>query len=190
MQVVKLGGSLLMDPQTPQQFANWLDRQSKPTVVIVGGGEMVDRIRKLDQIHSLDASICHWASIAAMDIQASIVASWNSDWRLFDLYQWATSDRKLEHVSIVQVTNWLKQTRPMLPETWAVTSDSISAEVAIGLGAQRLVLLKSIAAVGSTIADWHAAGLVDDYFVDVDFDNLDVMIETLNGNEGVSTRHL
>ena len=62
LRVVKLGGSLLNWPQTPQRLKEWLQRQpAGKTVLIAGGGGLVDIVRGWDADFGLgDDTSHHW----------------------------------------------------------------------------------------------------------------------------------
>lgn len=69
-----------------------------------------------------------------------------------------------------------------LPVGWQVTSDSIAARLAICLGADRLVLLKSREAMPGERSDWAqavAGGLVDGCFPTFAAKLPEVRLETL-----------
>ena len=56
--------------------------------------------------------------------------------------------------------------QPALPASWEVTSDSIAAWLAEGLGAGELVLLKSSEPTLPTPSEWATSGYVDAYFLE------------------------
>ncbi len=78
--VIKVGGSLLSSPNLPDSLTRWIERQGvAENLVVVGGGELVDAIRKLDQIRPSDPVKTHWRCIELMEMTRSIFADW-FDW--------------------------------------------------------------------------------------------------------------
>jgi len=149
IRVIKIGGSLLDDSQTPKRISNWLDQQPKmQNVWIVGGGKLVDAVRNWDKEFSLKPETAHWMSIELMDINAQLVSSWFPNWNCTDqldsLFQSREeTELQLQSNQILFVSCWLKDNQQLLPKSWDVTSDSIAATVADSLNASELVLLKS-----------------------------------------------
>ena len=136
MIVVKLGGSLFEHPLLAQGLRTYLESLAPAEVLLIpGGGDVVEAIRKLDRIHGLGEEASHWLALQAMKTTAAFVGE------LIDLPSFG---------SRVQIPNCLAflredEGRPgALPHTWDVTADSIAARVAIVLEAERLILLKSI----------------------------------------------
>lgn len=142
--VIKLGGSLLDWPEFPGQLRTWLARQqSACNLILVGGGELVEAIRKLDHALGLGEAKAHWHCIRALGITAAIFGN------LFptaaripnETSTLATGLYLLDAEWIVQED--LRRSARPLPETWDVTTDSIAARATILVGATELVLLKS-----------------------------------------------
>ncbi|MGD9720204.1 MAG: hypothetical protein AB7O59_07775 [Pirellulales bacterium] len=166
--VIKLGGSLLDWPPLAETFGHWLARQSPAAnVIIVGGGTLVEALRHVDRAHSLPAETTHWLAIRAMSITAALAHG------LLPQTELVTSLDRLpaspsQCLCILDVEQFVRGDAHMpdaLPCSWEVTSDSIAARVAVRLGAQELVLLKSTLPAGATShAELAARGHVDACF--------------------------
>ena len=111
-----------------------------PLLVVPGGGEFADAVREHDQRFGLRAQSAHRMAILAME---------QFGWALADLVPGAARRVDLgplpDGVVSVLLPAALLAERDPLPESWAVTSDSIAAWVAGAAGAERLVLLKPVA---------------------------------------------
>lgn len=166
--VIKLGGSLLDWPELPQAFSAWLALAPRAaSIVVVGGGAIVESLRQLDKAAGLSAEASHWLAIQAMSLTAALAAE-----RLHG----ATRVEEFEElqrtggsgVRIFDVERFLRadaESADPLPCSWEVTSDSIAARLAVRLEAEELVLLKS------TLPRRHASRpmLAQDGFVDAYF---------------------
>jgi aspartokinase-like uncharacterized kinase len=121
-----------------------------PLLVVPGGAHFADTVREHDRRFGLRPQTAHWMAILAMD---------QFGWALADLIPGA--ERRVDLgpvragvVSVLLPTALLAESDP-LPESWAVTSDSIAAWVAGAAGAGRLVLVKPVAGLYRT---WPPAG--------------------------------
>jgi 5-(aminomethyl)-3-furanmethanol phosphate kinase len=155
IRVVKLGGSLLADSDVAVRYRRWLNTQRPArNVLIVGGGKLVEVLRRTDETHSLDQSLLHWLAIDCMGINARLMAGLLGEAEL--VAEWNGLRRRLLQMLpegksgtlIFDVTGFMRQIEPRLqgsklPYGWSVTSDSIAARVAAALAAGELVLLKS-----------------------------------------------
>lgn len=114
-------------------------------LVVPGGGEFADAVRAHDQRFGLRTQTAHRMAILAMD---------QLGWALADLIPGAARCVNLgpprDGVVSVLLPAALLAERDPLPESWAVTSDSIAAWVAGAAGAGRLVLLKPVAGLYRT----------------------------------------
>jgi 5-(aminomethyl)-3-furanmethanol phosphate kinase len=116
-----------------------------PLLVVPGGGEFADAVRDHDRRFGLGARAAHRMAILAMD---------QFGWALSGLIPGAVRCVELRPprdgvVSVLLPAAVLAERDP-LPESWAVTSDSIAAWVAAEVGAERLVLLKPVAGLYRT----------------------------------------
>jgi 5-(aminomethyl)-3-furanmethanol phosphate kinase len=119
-------------------------------LVVPGGAEFADTVRAHDRRFGLRPQTAHWMAILAMD---------QFGWALSDLIPGAARCADLgsvvDHGVSVLLPATLMAERNPLPESWAVTSDSIAAWVAGAAGASRLVLVKAVAGLYRT---WPPAG--------------------------------
>ena len=121
-----------------------------PLLVVPGGAEFADAVREHDRRFSLRPRTAHRMAILAMD---------QFGWALADLIPGATrcvslAPARAGGVSVLLPAAVLAERDP-LPESWAVTSDSIAAWVAGAARAACLVLLKPVPGLYRT---WPPAG--------------------------------
>ena len=166
--VIKIGGSLLDWPRLATRFRAWLALEPPASSVIVtGGGRIVDAVRSLDRTLGLAPATAHWLAIRAMSLTATIVA---------ELIAEATLIKSLDQLPfsptgglwILDVEQTMRadaRASDGLPCTWDATSDAIAARVARCVEAGELVLLKS--ALPDTVdrVSWSESGYVDACFV-------------------------
>lgn len=170
MRVIKLGGSLLAVPNLADRFERWYQRQpSMTSVVVVGGGAAVDVLRNLDRANPLEASTAHWLAIRAMQYNARIVESLLPEVIWGDSFDQIFSCDIEAGVLIADpwklLTEAAASSALSLPESWDVTSDSISAWLAAQLAVEELVLLKStLLPTLATVDEASSCGYVDPYF--------------------------
>jgi hypothetical protein len=73
VRVVKLGGSLLTMPNLKQKFQKWLRENPHPlTLIIVGGGPVVDAVRQVHLANPLSEEFAHWVCIDLLQHTARI----------------------------------------------------------------------------------------------------------------------
>jgi probable H4MPT-linked C1 transfer pathway protein len=168
--VVKVGGSLFDVPDLGGKLSRWLKAlPTRRVLLIPGGGAAVDTLRRLQPLQSLSDQSAHELALEGMGYQARLLArllpesviirglkdtdwAWCSGrWPILLLGQ---PEYALEFPSLGE-----------LPASWAATSDSIAAVIAIDLRADKLILLKSRGARPGMNWEEHAAdGLVDEWF--------------------------
>lgn len=176
--VLKLGGSLLTDPQWPKAFLKW--RSSRPEahdVVLAGGGPWCDALRQVDASFQLGEEFCHDRCLELMSVTSQLAM--RALRRYTESIQYLRSRQEaraaltaavpaqllvldLGRALLAEGSLWEPS---LLPHTWEVTSDSLSAIAAHRLHANELVLFKSCPSpVPATFGRAAADGLVDAYF--------------------------
>jgi aspartokinase-like uncharacterized kinase len=192
LQVLKLGGSLLASPDLRQQLGGWWRHLQErpggtsPWLVVVGGGEIVDVVRRWDQSFALTPRASHRLALSGMQVTARLVSAL-MEWPLLELpepteacgaNEWAGL---LAHLTprvqepgvrdthacplIVDLSRAAMGDRS-LPESWDLTSDSLAMWLATRLGAERLVLLKAVNPLENPVKIGKICGLgwIDAYF--------------------------
>jgi aspartokinase-like uncharacterized kinase len=172
--VAKVGGSLFNRPDLRERLIKW--RAGQPpaaTVLVAGGGELADAVRRFDSLHALDAAAAHWLAIAAMGVSARGLVAIMPGAALCGTIteiEAATGTGAPAGWAVVDPEPFLRRDesshpRDALPRGWHVTSDSIAARIATVLGARELVLFKSAdPPPGTTRRDAAESGCVDPYF--------------------------
>lgn len=144
IRVIRVGGSLLTWPSFVTAFSSWLDQQPESTnILIAGGGPWVELIRQAATRFDVEDEAAHWLAIHAMSTTAELLATLL---KVESVSCWERLQTIRRGVVVFQVESFLRMdaSGPQpLPRSWDVTSDSIAAKVAGGLGADELVLLKS-----------------------------------------------
>jgi aspartokinase-like uncharacterized kinase len=166
--VVKVGGSLFDLPGLSTKLRAWLDQHAAhPILLVPGGGAVADVIRTLDQQHDLGEEKAHWLALRAMQLNAYFLAALLPETPVLqDPTAWL-ADAKTGSVAALDALTFLRDNsdQVVLPHSWEATSDSIAVVIGRLLGAQELILLKSVDVV--TGLSWEEAGqhgFVDTYF--------------------------
>ena len=134
-QVVKIGGSLF--PDHAIELAEQLENTA--SVIILGGGEFANLIRRYnDEIHFSNQTN-HWTAIDCMDIIAKLVNDKVQSTKLAFSIEEVNDISDEGFTPIFVVSEFLRREDPF-ECSWDVTSDSIAAYVAHLLNANLLIV--------------------------------------------------
>jgi aspartokinase-like uncharacterized kinase len=194
LMVAKVGGSLFDLQDLRDRLRRWLATVAGPVLLVPGGGEGADVVRRLDRVHGLDDEAAHGLALRVLSVSAHLLAGLiGAPVESFSDSQPLEPDSR----SSGSVTSPERKRRTFIPpsltlrpgdwggvavldphafcaadegrpgalaHTWDVTSDSIAARVAEVVGAD-LVLLKSVdLPAGLSWEVAAAGGLVDATF--------------------------
>lgn len=163
--VVKVGGSLFELPDLGTQLQGWIKAQSVGiNVLLAGGGEAVEKIRADTIPLNLNNIEAHWKCIGAMATTAKELGRMIPNAKIQTHLLFSPE----LNPTIFLCESWLQHLEPIsrgtkLPESWDVTSDSIAARLAICIGADELVLLKSAEPPSRNLQELADAGYVDKF---------------------------
>jgi aspartokinase-like uncharacterized kinase len=164
--VVKLGGSFAFSPQLPA-ILDALADATAPVVIVPGGGPFADAVRDAQPRMGFDDAAAHRMALLAMAQFATAIA--------------CRSPRFQASADLAVIRAALKAGRPpvwspwpladgldALPESWELTSDSLSGWLAGRLLAGHLLLLKHRDPPDRpmTLRQAAQAGVVDPLFPD------------------------
>lgn len=140
--ILKIGGSLAEGDYLRAWLRLAADHGDQAIVIVPGGGPFADQVRQAQPGLGFSDAAAHRMALLAMEQYAIAMAGMEPRLRL------ASSPIAIERALIRKETvAWLPSAmalgRPDLPETWAVTSDSLACWLAGEMGARRLVLVKS-----------------------------------------------
>ena len=133
--VVKIGGSLF-----PEHAINLAEKlKDTNSLIILGGGEFANLIRKYDGEIGFSKEANHWTAIDCMDIIAKLVNDKVESTKLVFSIEEAEKISGEGFTPIFVVSNFLKKEDPF-ECSWDVTSDSIAAYVAHILNANLFIV--------------------------------------------------
>ena len=173
LRVIKVGGSLFDFPHLHEAIHVWLqDHPAMITLLIAGGGQLAEEIRRIDTQSQLGEQQAHWLCIDALGITAKILAhtlGLRAPISLADVAALTINEATVPSVHVLDVKTFLKRQEAdlpgeALPHNWDVTSDSIAARVADVLNADELVLFKSAGRPESSLKQATTSLLVDPHF--------------------------
>ncbi len=161
--VIKVGGSLLAEPGVMRRVADWLAMTARPgqmRMLIAGGGESVEAIRRIDAANPLSPTAAHWAAVAVMDANALLLADWLPNFEIRDQYPVVAGDY------LLQCGRVLREVEPhadgeRLRIGWETTSDAIAARIAFLWDADLMLLKHSLLATYGDLPTAAADGVVD-----------------------------
>ncbi len=168
--IYKLGGSLLDLPGLAEVINGLLAlRPRSPALLVAGGGAAAEAVRAWDKVHHLGDDVAHDLALAAMDLTSLLLARLVPKLRLVPSVQQVRMAADDGVVGLLCADCFVKsaeaQGHSPLERSWRVTSDSIAAWTARVVGADELVLVKSIPMpIGISLADAAQAALVDEAF--------------------------
>jgi dihydroneopterin aldolase len=161
--IIKLGGSHANGPHVKDWLAA-IAAQAGAVVIVPGGGPFADAVRSAQAAMGYDDSAAHAMALMAMAQFGRALMSLNPSLRMT-----ASRSAILRALKDGMVPVWSPETMARaaaLPETWALTSDSLAAWLAGALRAGRLVLVKRGRFEGAAVdvRDLVARGVVDPLF--------------------------
>ena len=141
MWVVKLGGSLLGQPEL-KTWLSLLARQSDGRIVIVpGGGVFADAVRTAQVVGGYDDATAHQMALLAMEQYGLVMRSLQPE-LVTASSELEIAERSWQHRAIIWMSSDMVLADETIPMNWDVTSDSLAAWLAHKIGADRLVLVK------------------------------------------------
>jgi 5-(aminomethyl)-3-furanmethanol phosphate kinase len=146
--VVKIGGGLLRETglaglrRACVEAAKTATR--RPVLVVPGGGPFADAVRAVDGQVGLADDVAHVLALRAMDQLGVLLRALLPDAELL------TGLVAPHALGVLRVAPAFED-RPEVPQSWAVTSDSLAVLAAAAIGAEEALLLKPVAGV---LARW------------------------------------
>lgn len=133
--MIKIGGSLF------PSYAIDLVKSLKGTnsLVILGGGEFANLIRKYDDELNFSSDVAHWTAIDSMDILAKLVCDKVESSKIAMTLEEANKISSNGFTPILLTSNILRKDNPF-ESSWDVTSDSIAAYISHLLNAKLLIV--------------------------------------------------
>lgn len=161
--IVKVGGSLFDWPDLGPRLREWLEANAPlETILVPGGGRFADIIRDFDRAHGLGDEVAHHMALQAMTLNAQLLAALIPGSCVIDGPDLAELLWEQNRLPILDALAFCESDdADALPHTWAVTSDSVAARLAIVAGATELVLLKSAPPPAEDVTVWAECGYVD-----------------------------
>jgi 5-(aminomethyl)-3-furanmethanol phosphate kinase len=165
MWVVKLGGSLGESPCLKHWLETLVTHGGDKVVIVPGGGQFADQVRRSQACWSTDNGTAHIMALLAME-QFGLLMTGICPGLVPVRDRPALRDALASGGTPVWLPSAMVGTNDLIPADWSVTSDSLSMWLTGILGAQGLLLVKSVA-LPHHVTDAYAAvsaGLVDEAF--------------------------
>lgn len=155
--VIKLGGSLLT-AQTLPACLNAVEHIAGKVLIVPGGGVFADQVRTAQTEWHFDDGAAHRMAILAMQQMAVLFSSLKPH---FTLLHSVSGIAALPNVAIWSPDPDELDANGVIP-SWDITSDSLAAWLALWVGADQLLLVKScLVDESASISDMQAQGIID-----------------------------
>lgn len=143
--LLKIGGSLSCEPIKLRALMKRLDEFSKtyPLVIVPGGGEFADTVRKFDKVFSLDRHTSHKMAILAMDQYGLLLSDLSANSAVVRTLDDAKVKANSGKLPIFLPSQVMFAEDP-LENSWDVTSDSITLYIAHKLQAEKVLFVTDV----------------------------------------------
>jgi 5-(aminomethyl)-3-furanmethanol phosphate kinase len=143
--VTKVGGSLATHSDKLRELLKELYEQSKkyPILIVPGGGEFADTVRKLDKQFSLSNQASHRMAILAMDQYGLLLADLIPDACIVRSIDETKKALSAGNLPIFLPSELMFRVDP-LENSWDVTSDAITLYIAHRFSAVRVLFLTDV----------------------------------------------
>ena len=163
MWVVKIGGSLETAPGLRALLEVLVEYGRSKIIIVPGGGRFADKVRAEQKGMAMDDATAHRLAIQGMEHYAAVLCGINN--RLYPVTDPETPVNAGDELSVpVWLPGKMLAGQPGIPCNWQVTSDSLALWLADRIGAEALILVKSVANSTADVVRLAAAGYLDAYF--------------------------
>lgn len=168
--VYKIGGSLLTLPDLVRRMRRLFEQRAGCRALLVaGGGEAADIVRRWDEIHKLGEERAHLLALKSLALNEWLLNNLLPETRIVSTRTEAETAWQSGCMPILCCNRFLAEEEQgcdmPLPHTWAVTSDSIAAWITLRWPADELVLVKSTGfPSGERCDENNLSPRVDSYF--------------------------
>ncbi|ADC70398.1 aspartate/glutamate/uridylate kinase [Methanocaldococcus sp. FS406-22] len=143
MHLIKIGGSLTYDAKPLlKALKNYAKENNKKIVIIPGGGEFANVVRKIDKTLNISNSLSHKLAIKCMDLIGEVYAEIGNIKAydtLFDLKR----EIEKEKIAILLPSKILLST-DIAEHSWAITSDSLSLYIGKLLDVREVIIATDV----------------------------------------------
>ncbi|XRO76800.1 [5-(aminomethyl)furan-3-yl]methyl phosphate kinase [Methanocaldococcus sp. 10A] len=143
MHLIKIGGSLTYDAEPLlKALKKYAKENDKKVVVIPGGGEFANIVRKIDKNLKISNSLSHKLAIKCMDLVGEVYAEIGNIKAydtLFDLKR----EIEKEKIAVILPSKILLST-DMAEHSWAITSDSLSLYIGKLLDVREVIIATNV----------------------------------------------
>jgi aspartokinase-like uncharacterized kinase len=165
--VVKVGGSLYDHPHLGPGLRLYLNSlPASKILVVAGGGNVVEAIRKLDQCQHCGEPVAHELALWGCQVTMQFISNLIGADTFTTALEWHTTSwtPRIVPLGCKLFLSQYEEIFGSVPHSWSVTTDTIAA-LAARVANARLILLKSVELLpGTTWVEAAARGWVDEYF--------------------------
>lgn len=163
MWVLKLGGSLLGQPELRSWLSMLAGNSDGRVLIVPGGGVFADAVRDAQQVAGYDDAAAHRMALLAMEQFGLVMKSLQPDLTTV-ASELEIAERSWQHRAMIWMPSAMVLADETIPMDWSVTSDSLAAWLGAKLGADRVVLVKQVDAGNLSLPQLVAEGVLDQAF--------------------------
>lgn len=163
MWVLKLGGSLLGQPELRSWLSMLAGNSDGRVLIVPGGGVFADAVRDAQPVAGYDDAAAHRMALLAMEQFGLVMKSLQPDLTTV-ASELEIAERSWQHRAMIWMPSAMVLADETIPMDWSVTSDSLAAWLGAKLGADRVVLVKQVDAGNLALPQLVAEGVLDQAF--------------------------